>query len=1079
VTTNPSSANERSPKEEAARLAVLHSYRILDTPSESEYDDPAQLAAEVCQVPIALVTFIDEDRVWVKAAVGTEIHEVSRSESLCALTLDAREMVLVPDTFDDPRTASSRMVKSPEAIRFYAGAPLVSPQGHILGTICVMDRRPRRLSDGQERALEAIGRLVMARLEFRKTAIHLKEVVETHEIVEQGLADSRQRLQTVVDTAGEGITFSDERGHFEVFNRAMEQITGYTHAEANAAKDFSRLLYPEEEDRQRALDGLKELLAKGSMREVETSIMTKSGERKTLLVSTTIVSLASGKMFLSMYHDITERTKAFEAARESRERFRVMFESSPIPAWVFDSDSLRFLEVNDAMVRQYGFSREELLAMEITEIRPPEEIPRLTNTLREIRYRPAHHTTAVHMAKDGRIFEVRISWNTFWYEGRRAVLVVAEDITEQQRHAEELRSAKEAAERADRAKTEFLATMSHELRTPLNGVIGTTSLLMDTTLTPEQREYVQTIRESGVGLLTVINDILMLARLEAVPGEIEETTVSVEQAIETALEMFSGDAERKNLQLVSWVEWNVPLAIRTDGTRLRQVLVNLISNAVKFTERGRIAVTAAVKGRAAEHVDLEWTVADTGPGIPAERLDRLFKPFSQVDMSDTRQHGGTGLGLAIAARIAERLGGSIRVESTLGRGSSFIVSMRAKLAETSEPRPQYAIAGKNIWIIVQDPLQRKVLRDLVTRHGAGCVIAATYEELSTFESAEARPHVVVADTEVAFPSGDDLVHKVWEKFGGLVPFAILCFPDRAPQPEDWPRESIVLLGRPLRHRTFLKTISDLIAGKQQPDMVSSTAIPGLPASLRILVAEDNAVNQKLILRILKKLGYEADLAANGLEALDAVRRQPYDVIFMDIQMPQMDGVEATRRLLAEAPIGRRPNVLAMTAHVSDENRQRCAEAGMVDFLTKPVMIDDVRAALERLMGTIVPPGGSQKTKPLQDPDIRERLEEFGGASEVVFIRQLVQAFLHEVPLKLDGIDQAIAHGDSQMLQEEAHALKGSSMNIGAKRLGELAKELETLGRTKGKIGPEASTRELREEFDSVQQQLLSYVRSFE
>jgi signal transduction histidine kinase len=248
---------------------------------------------------------------------------------------------------------------------------------------------------------------------------------------------------------------------------------------------------------------------------------------------------------------------------------------------------------------------------------------------------------------------------------------------------------------------------------------------METTLSDEQREYVRTIRESGVGLLTVIHDILTLSQLEAGSLEPEESSLDPQQTIETIQDMFSSESDAKGLELVFWIDWNVPPTIRTDGARLRQILVNLVSNAVKFTRRGRVAVTVSVKERAGDVIDLEWTVADTGPGIPADRIGRLFKPFSQIDMSDTREHGGTGLGLAIAARLSERLGGSIRVDSTFGSGSSFIVSIRAKIVPGGDPaaakasRPQ--IAGKNIWILASDPLQRKVIRDLVARHGAECL----------------------------------------------------------------------------------------------------------------------------------------------------------------------------------------------------------------------------------------------------------------------------------------------------------------------------------------------------------------------
>ena len=927
---------------EERRLAVLHSFAILDTPEDPEYVDPVRLAAEVCSAPLALITFIDRERVWIKARVGITVTEIARKDSFCHLILASGTPVVVEDTAADPRISASPMVTGPVGVRFYAGVPLISHEGEIIGTICVLDRVARTLTPGQQEALGSIGRLVMSRLELRRSVGQLERVIADRRKTGEGLEIREQQLRTLIETAGEGITFSDERGHFEVFNAKMEEITGYTIDEANAAEDFSRLLYPEEEDHQRALDGLKELLARGTMREVETTIRTNRGEPKTLLVSTTIVRMPSRTMFLSLYHDITERMRAERAAQEHQKRFRVMFESNPLPSWVFDYDSLRFLEVNEAMVRHYGYTREELLTMEISEIRPPEELPRLTNVLREIRFRPAFHTQMRHRAKDGRQFDVQISWNTFWYEERRAVLVVAEDISEQNRRSDELVRAMEAAEQANRTKTEFLAAMSHELRTPLNGVIGTTSLLMETTLTPEQREYTETIRASGVALLTIINDILTLARLEGGGQDPEISPVHPEETVETVMEMFGAEAESKGLELLVWVDAKVPTVIRTDGTRLRQVLVHLVSNGIKFTDRGHVAVAVSVKRRTTEVTELEFAVSDTGIGIPAERLDRIFKPFSQGDMSSTRRFGGTGLGLAIASKTVELLGGRIRVETVPGRGSTFAFTMPVVAAATTTTRFTPLLTGKEVWALAADPLARTILQKLFAGQGALVHTASSEDELRELAVPDAVIDAMVIEEGMTAVVGD-----LRARFKRAIPAVALCFPLHRAEVQAALAPPFLVLTKPFRHAAIVSVVADLISGVPL-ETGHAQAAPAKPVPLRILVAEDNAVNQKLMLRMLRNIGYEADMASNGLEVLDAVRRRRYDVVFMDVHMPELDGISATRQVRESLPPSEQPRIIAMTAYVDDDSRQRCRDAGMDEYLAKPILIEDVRNAISRI-----------------------------------------------------------------------------------------------------------------------------------
>jgi signal transduction histidine kinase/DNA-binding response OmpR family regulator len=501
----------------------------------------------------------------------------------------------------------------------------------------------------------------------------------------------------------------------------------------------------------------------------------------------------------------------------------------------------------------------------------------------------------------------------------------------------DLRREKARAEAASRAKSEFLANMSHEIRTPLNAVLGMTSMLLETPLSVRQRDCVETIRHSGGALLSVINDILDVSKIEAGALEIELLPFVLSDSLEDALEIVRPKAEAKGLSLVRRIGPGVPDAIASDAARLRQILVNLLDNAVKFTERGEVSLdvelvppAGGLAGSAGdpgdpgdpsgpgdtEDVELRFIIRDSGIGVPPERLDRLFQPFSQADSSTTRLYGGTGLGLVISRRLAEHLGGGMWVESTPGKGSAFSFTIRC-------------------------------------------------------QPAEAVPH--------------------------------------APTPSPAPLAAL------------------------------------LP--LRILLAEDNSVNQKVALLMLERLGYRADVAADGYEALAAVLRQRYDLVLMDVHMPGMDGLEATRRIRAEAPADHQPRIVALTANVLVEYRKACLEAGMNDFLSKPMLLADLRAALLRSQGKETP--GSQEPPPepsagspsldLARLDSLRRLGQIAGSS---VLDNIVGSFLAEAPRRLERLRQALDKSDAQDLAFLAHSLKGSSSQLGAVRLAALSADLE-------------------------------------
>lgn len=621
---------------------------------------------------------------------------------------------------------------------------------------------------------------------------------------------------------------------------------------------------------------------------------------------------------------------------------------------------------------------------------------------------------------------------------------------------EELRKAKEAAESANQLKSAFISTVTHELRTPLNGVLGLANLLLDTELQAEQFDLVNTIHTSGATLLTLINDILDFSKIEANKLELEPSTFDLRRTLEETLDLVAPQATAKGLPLTYLIEPTVPTQLCQDVTRLRQILVNLLGNAVKFTEQGEITVLVSPHKQTPDYHELHFAVQDTGIGIPAEQFARLFEPFSQVGASITQRSGGTGLGLAISKRLAERMGGTMWVESAVGRGSSFHFTLQVSpgTQPVADEDDLLTLSNRRIFIMAESEALRRLLAQLLTTWAVEpCFLTpADAHRMAQAGGCDA----LILDGALTTSKNLALVERLQQQYPQLPIVLLTHLGERLT--DEQKRPHLVTVSKPLHSSQLHDALVTVISGQSttprksgHSQLLDSHMAQRYP--LKILLAEDNMVNQKVAVGLLTKCGYRVDVVGNGLEAIEAIERQPYDLIFMDVNMPEMDGLAATQAIRTLLDTTVQPYIIALTANAMAEDHERCRVAGMNDYLSKPIQAPELIAALKRVhphrlgQRLATTAGGltvdePAYTKAAVDPAALTEIVDLMGEEGVTMVHDMVQLFLQNSPLLLEQLHTARHKADPAALFRAAHTLRAPAAQVGAYQLATLCQQVE-------------------------------------
>lgn len=834
---------------EHERLSILHACHVLDTPSEPLYDELAMLAASATGTPVALLSFFDAGREWVKARYRWNIAHIPRSSSFAAAMNVSGTELVVADALGDGRFSNNPLVTAEPKIRFFVGVPLVSAEGAVIGALAVYDRTTRVLTEAQLQLLRICAAQASAHVNARRRLHEATERANQYESVRAALSESDERFRELFDNVDDFImTFRNDGRILHVNSAAALALGGESGELPLTVTDVvhadARLAFKEALDR---------VVKSATAERIETTLMLSTGDRVTV-------------------------------------------DGTLIPKVI-----------------------------------------------------------------DDQVYLVR---------------VIFRDISDRKRFESELSHARDAALESARLKTQFLSNISHEIRTPIHALTGMLGLLLESPLTPEQRDFAVSARASADALLAIINNILHVSRLEAGKLSVSVADFDLVTTVERVIEVMKIAAQEKGLALTAEFDGRLPAVVRGDPGRYRQVLVNLLTNAVKFTQKGTIAVRVGIERETDTHTLVRLSVADTGIGVAPHARERIFDSFYQADGSTTRLYGGMGLGLSIAKQLVDLMGGVIGCDSAEGEGSAFWFTIPFEKRVTERlavEGTRHAFPGARVLVVDQSETNRKLVQHFVQSWGMRSRTADTEAEALERLRAEAAlgdPYQAVIFDYQLRPDGGLHLAKMIKADPAIAETGLVMQTYLGDQLNDGDIRNAgvtAYLAKPVEKSELFDCLTAALARESLRREVTEPAAHVAPPAaapvvpiplaereqLKILLAEDKPLNQKLTLSQLRSLGYTADAVSNGDEVIEAVAKKQYDIILMDCQMPIVDGYEATMEIRRREGNERRTKIIAMTANALDGDREKCLAAGMDDYLSKPTRREDLDAALARAYRDLV------------------------------------------------------------------------------------------------------------------------------
>jgi two-component system sensor histidine kinase/response regulator len=909
-----------------------------------------------------------------------------------------------------------------------------------------------------------------------------------------------RRTHFAIDSAPEGIAWLDRNFHYIYANEGMCKMSGYMRDELLSLKPSDLdLMFPQKPPSELWIE----------MRHIKSQVREGLFRRKdgtTFPVELTIdhVVFKDEEYIFVIMRDITERKRAEEKLRESEERYRDLFDNASDLIQSVDEKG-KFVYVNKKWKEVMGYSDEEIKKLNLTDVLRKDQIPHCMELFKKVVHgETLDNVEVVLVTKEGREILASGFVNPRIKDGKFvATRAIFRDVTERRRVEENLKKAKEEAEEANRLKSEFLANMSHEIRTPMNAIIGMTGITLDTELTAEQRECLNIVKDSGYALLGLIDDILDLSKIESVRISLEIIDFDLRTTMEGVADTLAARASTKGLELACMIHHEVPTLLRGDPGRLRQILMNLGGNAVKFTEKGEVVIRAELDEETEDQARLLFSVTDTGIGITKDKQEKIFEAFTQADGSTTRKYGGVGLGLSISKRLVELLGGQIGVESQPGKGTRFwftVTLERQKEAKKSFPMLPIDIRGMRMLVVDDNQTNRTILVKML--ESFGCCAEAVESGTKALQILKRAVHkeklfdLVFLDMQMPEMNGEETLRAIKDdpEIKDVVVIIVTSFGAHG---ETSRLEALGCAGyllKPVKQSQLFDTIITVLSREKSkvkeipiPIVIRHTVEDQKRRAVRILLAEDNPMNQKFAVTLLKKAGYSVDAVGNGRMAIEALKRTAYDLVLMDVQMPEMNGFEATQIIRKREGEGKHTPIIAITAHAMKGDRERCLQAGMDDYVSKPIEPQELFDTIERWTKSrgskkaLSPsnfspsalkgdkdtpicgePACSEPFNFVQDKrsrtaeptcgeyaesiDLETALRRFGGDKE--FFKEMLEEFFNYAPKQLEKLVEAIETGDAKMVEREAHSIKGAAGNLGAKTFADLALQLEILGRTK-------------------------------